>query len=186
MRRIVRTLQSAAKSAMRPARMVVPIAAACMLMATGSQASGTDSKTFNVNIKLNSSCSIAFMSDINVTYESFGSSVGGASAQTTAAITCTNGLPYGIALDTNSGGQLIPGTGTYLYTDSVVALGYSLSMSGGGLNTLTRKNTGNGLTQNVIIEANLAGLQGGLCSAPGGICNNTGNGARQRTLTVTW
>ena len=189
MRKLVRALQSSAKSALRPSRLVAPLAALGLITAMGVQAAGTDAKTFNVNINLTSACTVTPAGDINVTYVSFGPVVNGAGAQTTVGIKCTNSLPYGVALDTGpgagSGGNALLPT-AYSYADSAVALSYSLVLSGGGLNPLTGTNTGNGLVQNITVQASLSGGQGGQCSAPGGACSNSGNAARLRTMTVSW
>jgi spore coat protein U-like protein len=185
MRRLVRALQSSAKSALRPSRLVVPLAALGLMTALGVQAAGTDAKTFNVNINLTAACTVTPAGPINVTYLSFGPVVTGAGAQTTVAVRCANLLPYSVALDIGSGGSAITPS-VYTYSDSAVALGYSLSLSGGGLNTVFGTNTGNGLAQNITVQATLAGGQGGTCSAPGGACSNTSNAARLRTMTVSW
>lgn len=187
MRKLVRALQSSAKSALRPSRLVAPLAALGLITAMGVQAAGTDAKTFNVNINLTSACTVTPAGDINVTYASFGPAVNGAGAQTTVAIQCTKLLPYTVSLDTGSGGGVNPFVATgYSYTDSVVALAYSLAFTGTGLNLITGGNTGNGLTQNITVQAFLSGGQGGTCSAPGGACSNTSNAARQRTMMVSW
>ena len=184
MRKLVRALQSSAKSALRPSRLVAPLAALGLITAMGVQAAGTDAKTFKVNINLTSACTVTPAAAINVTYVSFGPVVNGAGAQTTVAIQCTNLLPYGVVLDTGSGGSPITPL-VYTYADTAVALAYSLVLSGTGL-TSAGENTGNGMAQNITVQASLAGGQGGQCSAAGGACSNSGNAARLRTMTVSW
>jgi spore coat protein U-like protein len=183
MRKLVRALQSSAKSALRPARLVVPMAAFGLMTAMGVQAAGTDAKTFNVNINLTAACTVTPAGDINVNYLSFGPLVTGAGVQTTVGIQCTNLLPYRVALDLGSGGSRLGNL--YTYDDAVVGLRYRLALTGSALNLLGR-GTGNGLVKTVNVQALLLGGQGGVCATPGGACSNAGNAARLRTMTVSW
>jgi spore coat protein U-like protein len=189
MRKLVRALQSSAKSALRPARLVAPMAALGLMTAMGVQAASPDAKTFNVNINLTAACTVTPASDINVNYLSFGPAVTGTgAAQTTVGIKCTNGLRYRVALDTGpgagSGGVRV--LNSYTYRDSAVDLGYTLALTGTGLNVLTGAGVGNGLVKTVAVRALLLGGQGGVCATPGGACSNAGNAARLRTMTVSW
>ncbi len=185
MRRMVSALQSAAKSALRPGRMLVPIAAATMLVTSGLQAATSITSNFNVNINLTAACTVTPAGDINISYLSFGPAVSGAAAQTTVAIKCANTLPYTVALDTGSGGFAATPL-VYTYGDTAVGLAYTLVLSGTGL-TASGGNIGNGSAQNVTVQATLAGGLSGTCSAsPPAACNNGSNTARQRTMTVTY
>lgn len=185
MQRIVRSLQSAAKSALRPGRLLVPIAIASMLASTGAQAL-TATSNFNVNINLTASCSIAPMSDITANYTSGQiAALTGAAVQTTAAITCTNGVPYSVALDTGSGGTSF-GPLLTAYSDSSLSGGVGITYAL-GLSDSTF--TGNGTAQNVTIQATFGAAQAGSCATAtlvSGGCNNSANAARLRTLTVTY
>jgi hypothetical protein len=189
MRKLVRTLQCAAKSALRPSRLVLPMVAVGLMTSTGAQAL-TASNTFNVNINLTASCNVATMSNITANYTSLqASALSGASVQTTAAITCTNSIPYSVALDTGSGGTSLGSLQT-LYSDAAVGITYLLTLSGPALSA-TATSVGSGAAQNVLVQATFGAAQAGSCAgalatATANGCNNSANSARLRTFTVTY
>lgn len=182
MRRIVRTFQSAAKSALRPAWRVAPIVTLGLMVASGAQA-GTASNTFNVTVNLTPACTVTPAGNITLNYLSFGPVVSG--ALTTLAIKCTSSLPYSVALDLGSGGNAITPL-VYSYTDSAVQLNYALSLSSVSLSPMAA-GTGNGSAQTVTVTASMSGNQGGICANSAAVgCSNSSNAARTRTMTVSY
>ncbi len=134
-------------------------------------AAGTTSGTFNVNITLNASCSIATaITDMSFTYDSFVAA--SAIVGTTANVTCTSGLPYGIGLDAVS------------VTDNAVQIAYTIT--GVPLGAPTSGQTGNGIVQAYTLTPAATAGQGGACGTAGGICINTAATNKLRTLTVSW
>ncbi|GEM_PF-582280 len=90
-------------------------------------------------------------------------------ASTTMQVTCTNLLPYSIALDTSS--------------DVVSGLNYSLALNTtglGGSNPLT--STGTGIAQTFFINGSMPAGQAGTCNSSAVPCAAT----QIRTLTVTY
>lgn len=120
--------------------------------------------TFNVNITLTSACKVNSISDLALSYTSFqtsaASSTGGA-----VSLSCTNGLPYTLALDQTS------------VTDDAVNLPYTLSLSAG-------TGTGNGGAQSFTVSGSIAANLAGDCT--GSSCTNTAATNKQRTLTITY
>ena len=135
-----------------------------------ANAAGSASGTFNVNINLTSSCSIASpVSDVTLAYTSFGAAV---SASTTANVTCTNGLPYGIGLD------------SIATTDDVVAIAYTITGVAAGAPTTGQ--TGSGSAQAYTMMVTAGAGQSGTCATIGGFCTNSLATNKLRTLTVSW
>jgi spore coat protein U-like protein len=180
MRRIVRTFQSSAKSALRPAWRVVPLVLMGLMAVSGVQAA-TASNTFDVTVNLTPACTVTPAGNITLNYLSFGPAVSG--ALTSVAIKCTSSLPYSVELDLGSGGNAITPL-VYSYTDSVVQLTYALSLSSVSLSPMAA-GTGNGSAQTVTVTASMAGNQGGICAISAG-CSNALNAAKTRTMTVSY
>jgi spore coat protein U-like protein len=182
MRRIVRTFQSSAKSALRPAWRVVPLVLIGLMAVSGVQAA-TASNTFDVTVNLTPACTVTPAGNITLNYLSFGPVVSGAT--TSVAIKCTSSLPYSVALDLGSGGNAITPL-VYSYTDSVVQLNYALSLSSVSLSAMAA-GTGSGSAQTVTVTASMAGNQGGICANSAAVgCNNAANAAKTRTMTVSY
>lgn len=177
MRRIVRTFQSSAKCALRPAWRLVPLAVMGLMTVSGVQSAPlpphTASNTFNVTVNLTPACTVTPAGNIVLNYTSFGAAV---NASTTAAIKCTASLPYTLELDLGSSGSVFGPV--YLYTDSVVQLAYGLQLS-------SYSGTGSGIAQTVTVNATIGGNQGGLCAISAG-CSNALNPSKTRTLTVSY
>jgi spore coat protein U-like protein len=113
--------------------------------------------TFGVSITTPATCSLsAAPGNIVFNYISLGAAV---AAGTTYGVTCTNSLPYSMALDTTTG--------------TVVGINYALALS--GVNSI-----GTGAQQTFSINGTVAGGQAGTCAASG--C--TGN--RTHSLTITY
>jgi spore coat protein U-like protein len=113
--------------------------------------------TVTVNITAPATCTLSTPpGNINFTYSSFGAA---ANASTTFAATCTNFLPYTMALDATSG--------------TLLGLNYTLALSAASA-------TGNGLAQSYTINGTIAAGQGGTCAA------TTCTGTQARVLTITY
>lgn len=114
---------------------------------------------FNVTATLTSACAITSgPADVAFTYTSF---QGGAATGTGGAfqVSCTNTLPYTMALDATSG--------------TVIGLNYTLSLSAAG-------GTGNGAAQSYTVNGSMVSGQAGSCGVAS--CS----GSQGRTLTVTY
>ena len=123
-----------------------------------------DTGAFNVVFVTNAVCTMSSIPNLLFSYTSFQGAPALASANFT--VTCSNWVPYTMALD-NAGP----------ITDNAVNLTYSLSLSAPG-------GTGTGLAQNYSVNGTMAAGQGGSC--PGAMCNNTTATNKTRTLTVTY
>jgi spore coat protein U-like protein len=122
--------------------------------------------TFPVSIIAPATCSFSQMpGDIAFSYTSF--SATDVLANTSFQATCTNLLPYTIALDATSG--------------VVTGLNYSLALNTvgtGGANPLTSR--GNGVAQTYFVNGTIVAGQSGTCTA--GICT----GSQIHSLTITY
>jgi spore coat protein U-like protein len=187
MRKLVRTLQCAAKSALRPNRLVLPMVAAGLMSATAAQA-GSANASFDTTITLTSGCILGAISNVVVAYTSF-STTPVTTVGTSASITCTAGLPYTASLDLGSSGDDSLGNGRVVYVDPVLNLSYRLTLSGPSFvsaaapNAAAMTRTGNGLANTLNIDVRLNAGLAGTCNAA--TCVNTGP-ARNRTLLVSW
>jgi len=122
--------------------------------------------TFPVSITAPASCSIT-TSPGNITFNYTSFSPTTVTSNTTFAATCTNLLPYSIALDATSG--------------VVTGLNYSLALNTagtGGVNPLSSR--GNGVSQTYFVNGTIAAGQSGACAS--GICTGT----QAHTLTITY
>ena len=114
--------------------------------------------TFPVTIVTPASCNISSPPDtVSFSYTSFQSTP--ASASTSFTTTCSNNLPYTMALDATSG--------------VLVGVNYTLSLSASSA-------TGTGLAQSFTIAGSIAVGQAGTCS--GASCSATA----ARTLTISY
>ena len=114
--------------------------------------------TFPVTIATSSSCTISSPpGNVSFNYTSFQSTA--ASASTSFAATCTNQMPYTMALDATSG--------------TLLGLSYALSLSPSSA-------TGTGLAQSYTINGSIAAGQAGTCS--GASCSAT----QARALTISY
>src|SRR4051812_32349328 len=103
-------------------KLVLALAAAAVIGTAPSDAA-TTSGTFNVNVTLNSTCSLSSIAALDFTYTSF---QGTASTATGGGytLTCTNALPYSFGLQLGAGTPVPPGTATITATDNAVQLQY--------------------------------------------------------------
>jgi spore coat protein U-like protein len=114
--------------------------------------------SFNVSIYTPAVCNITQApGTVAFTYAAFRATA--ATASTTFGVTCTNLLPYSIALDATSG--------------VVAGLQYLLSLSGSS-------NTGTGIQQSYTVNGTMPAGQAGTCAT--GTCSGTDT----RTLTITY
>src|SRR3954447_11257919 len=111
---------------------------------------------FNVNVTLNSTCSLSAVTAIDFTYTSFqGGVANGSNGGFT--VTCTNSLPYTFGLQTGTGAATPPGAATITVTDNAVNLQYTLGTSAVG-------GAGSGLAQAYNVSGTMAASQGGTCA----------------------
>jgi hypothetical protein len=152
------------------------IAAVAMLGFTALVSSGvnaaTATGTFNVNINLTALCTVATIGDVTLNYTSLGAEQTG---NTSASITCTNGVPYTLSLSTPPA------------TDAITGIAYTTALTG------TIPAAGTGSAQSVAITVTAAAGQAGNCIAPGtwtaSVCSNgtaAQNAGKVQTLTVTY
>jgi Spore Coat Protein U domain len=138
--------------------------ASFLTVVSTSSVAATATGTFNVNITLTSACKVNSVSDVAMSYTSLqtsaASSTGGA-----VSLSCTNGLPYTMALDSSS------------VTDNAVNLAYTLSLS-------AASGTGNGTAQSYSVSGSISANQAGDCATAS--CTNTAATNKQRTLTITY
>lgn len=130
----------------------------------GNAQAATTSGNFNVNITLTSVCTLSTITDVAFAYTSFQAA---ASTGTGGgySVTCTNTLPYTMALDaTNT-------------TDAAVNLSYVLALS-------AASGTGNGAAQAFTVNGTMAANQSGNCATA--TCTNAASANKGRTLTVTY
>ena len=115
--------------------------------------------TLSVALQVNSACSISSApAAMNFSYTSFQTVT--ATASSSFAVTCTQGAPYTVALDTTSG--------------RLLGLDYQLSMNVSG----TR--TGTGAAQAIVIQGSIAAGQSGTCAS--GSCS----ASEMRTVTISY
>lgn len=134
-------------------------------LASNVASAGSATGTFNVNINLTAACTLAAMTGPTLSYTSFQTTV--ASGTVAASATCTNNLPYSLALDSTS------------VTDTDTGIAYTIT--GVPASSLT----GNGLAQAFTMTVSAAAGQAGTCGT--GACTNTMlNTNNLRTLTVSW
>jgi spore coat protein U-like protein len=133
------------------------------------------SGTFNVNVTLNSTCSLSAITALDFTYTSFGSAAtatgGGFS------VTCTNSLPYTFGLQAGSGAASPPGAATITVTDNVVNLQYVVGTSAAG-------GTGNGSAQSYNVTGTMASGQSGTCGSAS--CTNATATNKTQTLILNF
>lgn len=145
--------------------LIVAALGAAGLVSTGAQAQGSTNGNFNVVINLTPACSLSAIPDMTFTYTSFQAGISTATPSN-YTVTCTDGLPYTMALD------------ALTTTDDAVNLQYTLALSAAG-------GTGNGAAQGFQVTGSMPASQGGTCANPAG-CTNAAATNRQRTLTVSW
>jgi spore coat protein U-like protein len=130
----------------------------------GNSNTTLDNGQFNVVFVTNPACSMTPVPNLIFNYTSFQGGPALASANFT--VTCSNWLPYTMALD-NAGP----------ITDNAVNLTYSLSLSATNV-------IGSGVAQGHSVNGTMAGGQSGTC--PGSACTNAAATNKTRTLTITY
>jgi len=139
-----------------------------------AQAAST-SGTFNVNVTLNSTCSLSAVTALDFTYTSFGSAATATGGGFT--VTCTNSLPYTFGLQTGSGAASPPGAANITVTDNAVNLQYTVATSAAG-------GTGSGSAQSYNVTGTMAAGQSGTCAT--GSCTNTTATNKTQTLILNF
>jgi spore coat protein U-like protein len=140
-----------------------------------AQAAST-SGTFNVNVTLNSTCSLGAITALDFTYASF---QGGAATATGGgfSVTCTNTLPYTFGLQAGNGAATPPGSATVTVTDNAVNLQYVVGTSAAG-------GTGNGSAQSYNVTGTMASGQSGTCATAS--CTNAAATNKTQTLILNF
>ena len=140
-----------------------------------AQATSTSGQ-FNVNVTLNSTCSLAAITALDFTYTSFQ----GAAATATGggfSVTCTNTLPYTFGLQVGSGAATPPGAATVTVTDNAVNLQYTVGTSAAG-------GTGNGSAQSYNVTGTMVSGQSGTCATAS--CTNAAATNKTQTLILNF
>ena len=140
-----------------------------------AQAAST-SGTFNVNVTLNSTCSLSAINAVAFTYTSFQ----GSAANSTGggfSVSCTNSLPYTFGLQAGNGTASPPGAATITVTDDAVSLQYTLGTSAAG-------GTGNGAAQAYSVTGTMAAGQSGTCASAS--CTNASASNKTQTLILNF
>lgn len=139
------------------------VAATSILAAATANATSTPPSSFNVTVNLTSACSITSApTPVAFNYTSGQGSAASPTAGSGAfQVTCTNNLPYTLALDATSG------------TFATVGLNYTLSLSAASA-------TGNGAAQSFTVGGSMAANQSGTCATAS--CADTSG----RTLTISY
>lgn len=148
---------------MKKLTLLTLLAAAIIALAAPSAQAATVSSTFNVNITLNTTCLVSSIPNIALSYTSF--QLGASSGSSSYTVTCTNSLPYTMAV------------GAASVTDDALNLTYSVTPS-------AASGTGNGAAQTHSVAVSIAAGQSGTCAAAS--CANTAATNKLQTLTVTF
>ena len=162
------------KHQMKKLAVLVAALGAATLGSGVSEAANT-SGTFNVNITLNSSCTLGAIAPVTFVY----ASLGGAAASGGGGFTmlCTNTLPYSFGLQAGNAAAVPPGAASINVTDnSGINLSYTINAPASG--------AGNGATQNLTVGGTMAAGQSGTCATAS--CTNAASTNNINTLIVTY
>lgn len=141
-------------------KILLPLAALAVAGAANAAPISTAPSPFNVTVNLTSKCAVTTApAPVVFNYISGGGAVGSTGGG--YQVTCTNTLPYSMALDAVA--QTFPTTG----------LTYTLSLD-------TGSSAGTGAAQSFTMTGNMAAGQGGTCGAQ--TCSET----VVRNLTITY
>ncbi len=144
-------------------------------LAAGNAQAGNTSGTFNVNVTLTSSCTLAAVTDLAFAYTSLQPGVSNATGGG-FSVSCTNTLPYTFGLFSGTPGTP-PGAATISVLDNAVNLNYSLGLSAAGA-------TGNGAAQPFSVTGTMAPAQAGTCATAS--CTNAAATNKTHTLIVNY
>ena len=156
-------------------RLILALAVSIAALGAPAAQAQSTSGTFNVNITLNSGCTLGAIADVSFTYTSFGALANSAGGGFN--VSCTNGLAYTFGLQAGNGAATPPGAATINVTDDAVNLAYTLGTSAAG-------GTGSGAAQGYNITGTMAAGQGGNCA--GASCGNGAATNRIHTLIVNY
>lgn len=156
--------------------MAVAAALGTLSLAGTSQA-GSSSGTFNVNITLNSACTLGAIGSVDFTYTSLGAAVNSAGGSGAFNVTCTNTLPYTFGLQAGVGAAVPPGAASISpAADDAVNLSYTLNAPAAGAGT------GSPVAHNVT--GTMAAGQAGTCAVAS--CTNAAATNRTHTLILNF
>ena len=156
-------------------RLLSALIAGGAVLAATTDAANTSGQ-FNVNVTLNSTCSLSTITALDFTYTSF---QGGAATASNGGftVTCTNSLPYTFGLQSGTGAATPPGAATITVTDNAVNLQYVLGTSAAG-------GTGNGAAQAYNVSGTIAANQPGTCATAS--CTNAAATNKAHTLILNY
>ena len=155
---------------------IIAATAVAAALAAGNTQAGQTSGQFNVNITLNSVCTLSAVTDLAFTYTSLQAGPSGATGGG-FSVSCTTTLPYTFGLQSGNGAATPPGAASILITDNAVNLDYSLALSAAG-------GTGNGVAQNYSVTGTMAASQAGTCATAS--CTNAAATNKTHTLIVNY
>jgi len=156
------------------------LATVAILSGTTSHAASATS-TFQVNLSLTPKCYVnmtaapadALVGDVSLSYTSFQSTT--AKASTGFTVTCTNTLPYSVAVTSDTGSVL--GITYFLSLAAGTTASYATATGAGAL----ASQAGNGTAQSYTVGVQAGANQAGTCATTAAC---TGNNAH--TVTVTY
>ena len=160
---------------MRKTKLVAALITLGAVCAATTDAANTSGQ-FNVNVTLNSTCSLSAITALDFTYTSFQGAAATAS-NGGFTVTCTNTLPYTFGLQTGTGAAVPPGAATITVTDLAVNLQYTLG-------TNAANGTGNGAAQAYNVTGTMPASQSGNCAV--GSCTNAASTNRTHTLILNF
>jgi spore coat protein U-like protein len=157
-------------------KLLIALAVGASTLAAPASQAANQSGQFDVNITLNSACSLSAVTALDFTYTSFQ----GAPATATNGgftVTCTNSLPYSFGLQSGTGALTPPGAATITVTDAAVNLQYTLG-------TNAASGTGSGVAQSYNVTGTMGASQAGTCNAAS--CTNGASANKTHTLILTY
>jgi spore coat protein U domain-containing protein, fimbrial subunit CupE1/2/3/6 len=130
-------------------------------LGTGVSEAANTSGTFNVNITLTSVCTMSSIANVVFAYTSNQNTIANATGGG-YSVTCTNTLPYNVALQAGTGGAYPGLSPSITVTDNALNLQYQLTTTGP---TGTGGGTGSGAAQSYVVNGTMAANQAGTCAA---------------------
>ena len=146
-------------------------------ISAGSAQAATASGQFDVNITLNSTCTLSTINAVAFTYNSnaagtVNSTAGG------FTVTCTNQLPYSFGLQSGTAAPVGSGNASITVNDADIAITYTLNAPGAG--------TGSGAAQSLSVGGTIVGPQSGNCATASCANGGTGSSNNRHTLILTY
>ena len=161
---------------------IVAVAAALgVLSVAGTSQGASTSGVFDVNITLNSACTLSAVSAVDFVYTSLGAGVNSNPASGAFTVQCTSTLPYFFGLQVGNAAAVPPGLASINVTDNGVNLAYDLT-------TTAANGVGDGTAQPYRVTGTMGAGQPGTCGLAS--CSNTAGATastnRQHTLILNF